>query len=220
MARAGLKKVIKTVKGKRGSARRAYWVKSDPNAGKKKPGFLRRHAGKILGAAALVGGAYLAHRAGATAAAKGAVRGTLSAYRDAKAMRSASGPKIGVGEKISGAMAAVRHGGAAGAREATRSHYEGIASRHTEGKGSRIDALLHGAASGDGVRGRVREARNAVRQAGDHRDANKSFDRAARHLEKQQGASGVFGGIRAAYHGLQARRYANAGSKRRAAARS
>lgn len=61
MARNGLKKVVKTVKGKKRSVRRTYWVKSDPNAGKKK-GFLRRHAGKLLGAAALAGGAYLAYK--------------------------------------------------------------------------------------------------------------------------------------------------------------
>ena len=49
MAKAGLKKVVKTVRTKRGTARRTYWVKT---------------AGKaLLGAAALAGGAYLAHRA-------------------------------------------------------------------------------------------------------------------------------------------------------------
>lgn len=71
MGRPGLKKVVKTVKGKKGSVKRSYWVKSNPKAvqargGKgqeKQPGFLRRHAGKIaLGAAALAGGAYLAHK--------------------------------------------------------------------------------------------------------------------------------------------------------------
>lgn len=49
MARAGLKKVVKTVRTKRGTARRTYWVKA---------------AGKaLLGAAALAGGVYLAHKA-------------------------------------------------------------------------------------------------------------------------------------------------------------
>ena len=49
MARAGLKKVVKTVRTKRGTARRTYRVKT---------------AGKVLlGAAALAGGAYLAHKA-------------------------------------------------------------------------------------------------------------------------------------------------------------
>lgn len=63
--RAGLKRVIKTVKSKKGTARRTYWVKSDPKKGKvslrhqglheNRPGFVRRHAGKILAGAALVG---------------------------------------------------------------------------------------------------------------------------------------------------------------------
>jgi hypothetical protein len=201
MARSGLKKVVKTVRSKKGSARRAYWVKSDPNVGKKKPGFLRRHAGKILGAAALVGGAYLAHRAGATAAAKGAVRGTLSAYRDAKAIRSANGPKIGVGEKLSGALAAVRHGGAAGAREATSSHYNQISNRHHEGKGSRIDAVLHGIRDGRGTPSGIRgEVRNTVRQAADHRSANKHEARAARFE-----AGAAQGGVRGLYSRARAK---------------
>lgn len=64
--RPGLKLVKKTVRGKKGSVQRSYWVKSNPKAkgnnrtlAEKKPGFLRRHAGKIAGVAALAGAAYL-----------------------------------------------------------------------------------------------------------------------------------------------------------------
>jgi len=85
MARAGLKKVVKTVRGKRGTVKRTYWVKTNPtvkglrSAGPEKgPGFLRRHAGKILGAAALVGGAYIAHKHGHGIA--GAFRGASAAH--------------------------------------------------------------------------------------------------------------------------------------------
>lgn len=63
--RAGLKKVVKTVKSKKGTARRTYWVKADPKKpsgnlrhqgiGEKRPGFVRRHAGKLLAGAAVVG---------------------------------------------------------------------------------------------------------------------------------------------------------------------
>jgi len=63
--RSGLKKVTKSVRGKHGSVRRSYWVKSSPKAAaqQKQPGFLRRNAGKIaVGAVALAGAAYLAHR--------------------------------------------------------------------------------------------------------------------------------------------------------------
>lgn len=59
--RAGLKKITKTVKGKKGAVRRSYWVKAK-DAAKGVGGFLNRHKGKILGAAALAGTAYLAHR--------------------------------------------------------------------------------------------------------------------------------------------------------------
>jgi len=68
--RAGLKKVTKTVKGQKGTVRRSYWVKASQAARKgkpvkqqKQPGFLRRHAGKIIGGIALAGAAaYGAHR--------------------------------------------------------------------------------------------------------------------------------------------------------------
>ena len=75
--RAGLKKVVKSVRGKRGSVRRTYWVKSspkkaaNPRQSEQKPGFLRRHAGKIIGAAALAGLAY-ANRNKLAGAARGA----------------------------------------------------------------------------------------------------------------------------------------------------
>jgi hypothetical protein len=67
MGKPGLKKVVKSVRGKKGSVRRTYWVKSDPKATKQQqPGFLRRNAGKIAGVAALAGAAYLGrHKIGA-----------------------------------------------------------------------------------------------------------------------------------------------------------
>lgn len=60
-SRAGLKKVTKTVRGKKGAVKRSYWVKAK-DAAKGVGGFLNRHKGKILGAAALAGTAYLAHK--------------------------------------------------------------------------------------------------------------------------------------------------------------
>jgi len=43
----------------------AYWNRAkEEEPEKKKPGFIRRHAGKIAGAAALAGGAALAHKTG------------------------------------------------------------------------------------------------------------------------------------------------------------
>ncbi len=70
MGRPGLKRVVKTVRGKHGSVKRTYWVKANPKEaskrqgkGAKEPGFLRRNAGKLaLGAVALAGTAYLARK--------------------------------------------------------------------------------------------------------------------------------------------------------------
>lgn len=69
-SRAGLRKVVKTVKGKKGTVRRSYWVKSGQqpkpgqrvlrqNAQPQKEGFLKRHAGKLAVGAALLGAAAL-----------------------------------------------------------------------------------------------------------------------------------------------------------------
>lgn len=63
-----LKKVVKNVRGKRGTVRRTYYVKSEVP---QKKGFLRRHAGKLLAGAALAGLAY-ANRHKLAGAARGA----------------------------------------------------------------------------------------------------------------------------------------------------
>jgi ElaB/YqjD/DUF883 family membrane-anchored ribosome-binding protein len=52
--RTGLKKVVKTVRGKKGTVKRSYWVKAQ-GAASKAGGFVKKHAGKIAGAAAVVG---------------------------------------------------------------------------------------------------------------------------------------------------------------------
>ncbi len=80
--RAGLRKVVKTVRGKRGSVRRAYWVKAGEAAG----GFVKRHKGKIAAGAILAAGIMAANffgdrnhgssrRAAVGAAASGAASG-------------------------------------------------------------------------------------------------------------------------------------------------
>lgn len=61
-SKAGLKKVTKTVRGKKSAVRRSYWVKAK-DAVKSTGGFLNRHKGKIATGIALAGaGAYLAHK--------------------------------------------------------------------------------------------------------------------------------------------------------------
>lgn len=62
--RQGLKRVVKTVRTKRGTKRQVFWVRAD--GGAQKPGLLRRAAGlagkAALGAAALGVAAYGAHK--------------------------------------------------------------------------------------------------------------------------------------------------------------
>jgi len=71
-----LKKVVKSVRGKHGTVRRAYYVKA--NQDPPKQGFLRRHAGKLVAGAAIAGLA-LANRHKLT----GAGRNALSAWKGA-----------------------------------------------------------------------------------------------------------------------------------------
>jgi hypothetical protein len=68
MARSGLKKVVKSVRGKKGSVKRSYWVRASgavKGAGKAARGFAGRHSGKLkvaAGVLALAGAAYGAHK--------------------------------------------------------------------------------------------------------------------------------------------------------------
>ncbi len=70
MARSGLKKVVKTVKGKKGTVRRTYWVKAQAPTKRARAvgaGFMQRHGDKVkgaLGLAALGLAAYGTYRAG------------------------------------------------------------------------------------------------------------------------------------------------------------
>lgn len=108
MNRAGLKRVRKTVRGKRGSVQRTYWVKANPakpgmrrlknaDAGPngQRPGFLRRHAGKIAAVAGLAGAAYATSKVarghwGGNTAIAGAIRGASLAHH----IRSGSGSTL------------------------------------------------------------------------------------------------------------------------------
>lgn len=116
--RAGLRKVTKTVRGKKGSVRRSYWVKASgavKGAAKAAGGFVARHKGKIAGAAALAGAAYLGVRHGSKIA--GAVHGLNSARKYISAHKAASGESLGLRTMASlakvGAKVGARNGAAA-----------------------------------------------------------------------------------------------------------
>lgn len=88
--RQGLRKVVKTVRGKKGTVRRSYWVKSNPKVAAprqaKGPGFLSQHGGKLLAAiptaltAASMAGKAWKHREAAVSAFKMA-RHDFSGFR-------------------------------------------------------------------------------------------------------------------------------------------
>lgn len=82
--RAGLKKVTKIVRGKRGSVKRTYWVKAQAQ---KVGSFLNRHKGKIAAGAALAGVGLLAHRN--RHALRGAYHGAHAAHQENRLMHAA-----------------------------------------------------------------------------------------------------------------------------------
>ena len=115
---AGLHRVVKTVKGKKGSAHRAYWVKNDAGPAAH-PGIVHRaavFAGKAaLATAAVAATAYLAHKAGSHLAAHaggGAGRGVMDHARQSitagvtsgisKATSAAAAHGIGTGSAVHG----------------------------------------------------------------------------------------------------------------------
>lgn len=83
--RAGLKKVVKTVRGKRGTVKRTYWVKA---TAQKVGGFLSRHKGKIMAGAALAGAGLLAHRN--RLALRGAYHGAKATHQENRAISGAN----------------------------------------------------------------------------------------------------------------------------------
>jgi len=64
MNKAGLRKVTKTVRGKKGAVKRSYWVKAQEAKPISTAGFLHKHAGRFVEAfgGGAVGGAIHKHR--------------------------------------------------------------------------------------------------------------------------------------------------------------
>lgn len=200
-SRAGLKKVVKSVRSKKGSARRTYWVKAQ-EAAKGAGRFLNRHKGKIATGAALVGAAALAaHNRGAI---KGAYHGARIANRASgtvsRGMKAVTGNGMSLGTRLSiirkGAIGGAKVGGAAdylrhnpgvarGARLAGRTAVAAgsiYAARHSP------DALK--VAVWDGIN-TVRDGVSMSRQTGNIRWLGRSvggalrYGSVSRHLRKQ-----------------------------------
>lgn len=61
MSKAGLRRVVKTVRSQDGPSRRSYWIKAAEKA-KRVAKFIGKHSGKIATGAAVVGTAYALYR--------------------------------------------------------------------------------------------------------------------------------------------------------------
>ena len=165
---AGLSKVTKSVKGKKGMVRRSYWVRGTDavKSGAKKLGsFVNRHKGKIAGAAALAGAAYLGRKHGAAIRKHGAaimsllgraarsahsagVRKATSQYKaathpDRAAQGKSNGRAAGAWGAVRGyAQGAVGKENMARAREAV-----GRAASRAQAAGGAVRSAASGAAS-------------------------------------------------------------------------
>ena len=89
--RSGLRKITKSVRGRKGSVRRSYWVRAKEGAGRAAEHvkqFAKDHSGKIIAGAALGAGAVLAykHRASFTQA---------NATKHWNAFRKGAGARLG-----------------------------------------------------------------------------------------------------------------------------
>jgi hypothetical protein len=112
-SRAGLKKITKSVRGKKGSVRRSYWVKAQ-EAAKGAGRFLNRHKGKIAAGAALAGTAALAiHNRGAV---KGAYHGARIAHRASGAVSHGMKTVTGSGMSLRNRFNIIRTGAIGGAK--------------------------------------------------------------------------------------------------------
>lgn len=99
---AGLKKVVKTVRTKKGIARRSYWMRATDGL----KSAVRAHGGKVLAGTALLAGAALAHRN--QAALRAGLKGASLA---ANVWRRHSGAKLAETLVKTGASRVVEHYG-------------------------------------------------------------------------------------------------------------
>lgn len=134
MGRPGLVQKKVNVRTKKGVIRRTMWVKSQQATGIKiRKGsaldFLQKHKGKIAGAAALAGAAYLAHKHGKGIA--GAIGGARLGRAMVKDYASSMGGKAGLKHQALGML----HG----ATQGLRNHH---------GDSERGSKLISGAKSG------------------------------------------------------------------------
>lgn len=187
--RAGLKKVTKTVRGKKGTVRRSYWVKAQ-GAASKVGGFVKKHKGKIAGAAAVVGTALLAHKYGH--AAKGYLQGAHRSLSDTHALNKlkhemGGGSHMSFGDQLkrahslgsvrgalehrsSGVPGAIRSGAATLRKDISKSVHEGtsaMSKQYSSSRGEsgfgRVASAYHALRAGHAVGSNSFKGRRALR---------------------------------------------------------
>lgn len=113
MGRPGLIQKKVNVRTKKGVVRRTMWVKSQQASGFKVRkgsalGFLQKHKGKIAGAAALAGAAYLAHKHGKGI--KGAIGGARLGHAMVREYAGSMGGKASLKHRALGALGGAAQG--------------------------------------------------------------------------------------------------------------
>lgn len=136
--RAGLRKVVKTVRGKHGAVRRSYWVK----AGEATKGFVKRHKGKIAAGALLAAGIMAAnffgdrnHGASRRAAVGSAASGTAAGARKVGSFVSG-----GIGQGLNAVVGAGRSvvTAASNSNMAQNLAYHTRSDRYSHGEAERV----------------------------------------------------------------------------------
>lgn len=154
-SRAGLKKVVKTVRGKKGTVKRTYWMKAS-QAAKSTGGFLRRHGGKIAAGAALVGAGLLAarHRGAIKGAYHGAKIANAGASGVSKGMHAVTGHGLSLGQRAKAVIAGASSGAKIGGAHDSARRAVGAAQSAADRVRS-IPAGIQGGASGVRLGGRL-----------------------------------------------------------------
>ena len=165
-SRAGLQKVVKSVRGKKGTVRRTYWIKTK-DAVKGAGRFLNKHKGKIAGAALLAGAAYLGNKH------RGAIGGALSgARKGVNVMRTLGDMHKALGgsganarDYAAGAKTGAVLGGLRGHMKDTDRHAANATARQQAGNRLRFVASGLRQAAGTAATGLIKNAAMAVTQA-------------------------------------------------------
>lgn len=168
--RAGLRKVTKSVKGKKGTVQRSYWVKASSavkGAAKSAGKFIGKHKGKIAAGAGLALGAAAAYKGIKTARAyKSAGMGTYGSF-----VRNVAG---GLKDRAKGAAERGAHG------------VVGVAAKAHKAVSTRMEQRAHRKAAASAEMPKSSSVRSAARGV-----VSKVKERLARR--KQKTAAGALG---------------------------